>query len=168
MPRANRYFLPGHIWHITHLNSSPVPNVQAVQSLRFVQDVDEDDSDMNFQSYRKTRSAPLFALVVRSEEALRFVRPASGSSKRLRVVARCVTIAGRKQLRSGVWCLSRASRASSAAAERCIAALSRKTEPMRCVNAMRLTTVISAFQSSSCFNHPAPQTKDQERSRIGG
>jgi putative transposase len=40
MPRANRHFLPGHVWHITHLCSSQfqsfqwfnrcaVPNVQS-------------------------------------------------------------------------------------------------------------------------------------------
>jgi hypothetical protein len=37
MPRANRHFLPGHVWHITHrYHGRFVPNVQVVQSLRFV------------------------------------------------------------------------------------------------------------------------------------
>ena len=28
MPRANRHFLPGHVWHITHLNSSRFQSFQ--------------------------------------------------------------------------------------------------------------------------------------------
>jgi len=28
MPRANRHFLPGHIWHITHLRSSQFQSFQ--------------------------------------------------------------------------------------------------------------------------------------------
>jgi hypothetical protein len=28
MPRANRYFLPGYVWHITHLNSSQFQSLQ--------------------------------------------------------------------------------------------------------------------------------------------
>jgi hypothetical protein len=39
MPRANRHFLPGYVWHITHLMQETVPTVQVVQSLRFVQNV---------------------------------------------------------------------------------------------------------------------------------
>src|SRR5215475_14702206 len=44
MPRANRYSVPGHIWYITHRCLGKfVPIVLVVQSLRFVQDVDEDN-----------------------------------------------------------------------------------------------------------------------------
>jgi putative transposase len=44
MPRANRYFLPGYVWHVTHrCRGKFVPIVPVVQSLRFVQDVDEDN-----------------------------------------------------------------------------------------------------------------------------
>jgi hypothetical protein len=47
MPRANRYFLPGHVWHITHQYSSPfqwfdtltMNGILDVQSLRSVQNV---------------------------------------------------------------------------------------------------------------------------------
>ena len=43
MLRANRYFLPGYIWHITHRCPGKfvpiVPVVPIVQSLRFVQSV---------------------------------------------------------------------------------------------------------------------------------
>jgi REP element-mobilizing transposase RayT len=28
MPRANRHFLPGHVWHMTHLNSSQFQSFQ--------------------------------------------------------------------------------------------------------------------------------------------
>jgi hypothetical protein len=37
MPRANRYFLPGHVWHITHRWHRLL--VQVVQSLCYVQAV---------------------------------------------------------------------------------------------------------------------------------
>jgi hypothetical protein len=41
MLRANRQFLPGHVWHITHLRSRPVTIVPIVQPLRSVQIVEE-------------------------------------------------------------------------------------------------------------------------------
>jgi hypothetical protein len=40
MPRANRHFLPGYIWHITII-AQPVPIVPIVQPLRSVQAVEE-------------------------------------------------------------------------------------------------------------------------------
>jgi hypothetical protein len=40
MARANRYFLPDHIWHITHRVAKKfVQNVPVVQPLRSVQAV---------------------------------------------------------------------------------------------------------------------------------
>ena len=50
MPRANRYFLPHYIWHITH----------------------RCDQRVSFQVC--ARATPLFALALRSEKALRSVR----------------------------------------------------------------------------------------------
>src|SRR6266542_3192492 len=42
MPRANRHFLPGHVWHITHrVTKKFVQNVPIVQPLRSVQAVEE-------------------------------------------------------------------------------------------------------------------------------
>jgi hypothetical protein len=42
MPRANRHFLPGHVWHITHrCDRKFVQDVQVVQPLRSVQIVEE-------------------------------------------------------------------------------------------------------------------------------
>ncbi len=38
MPRANRYFLPGYVWHIT-TNAEASSIVQTVQPLRSVQNV---------------------------------------------------------------------------------------------------------------------------------
>jgi hypothetical protein len=40
MPRANRHFLPGYIWHITHrVTKKFVQNVPVVQPLRSVQNL---------------------------------------------------------------------------------------------------------------------------------
>jgi hypothetical protein len=55
--------------------------------------------------------------------------------------------AGRNRSPLGVRRLSRALKANSAS-ERCIAQLSRKTDPMRCVIGVRLTTLISAAKVS--------------------
>ena len=46
MPRANRHFLPGYIWHITHRVAKKfVQNVPVVQPLRSVQDVVQSNTD---------------------------------------------------------------------------------------------------------------------------
>ena len=37
MARANRYFLPGYVWHITGGNI--VQKIQTVQPLHYVQDI---------------------------------------------------------------------------------------------------------------------------------
>ena len=52
MPRANRHFLPGYIWHITHRVAKKfVQNVPVVQPLRSVQDIVQSNTD---ESERKT------------------------------------------------------------------------------------------------------------------
>src|SRR4029434_7811091 len=96
MPRASRHFLPGYVWHITR-NETVSPNrarlstaslrssrykVESVQQFqpfqwlhrfapfKLLKGIKEGD-----RLFRNTRSVPLPALAVRSQETPRFVRP---------------------------------------------------------------------------------------------
>jgi hypothetical protein len=70
MPRANRHYLPGHIWHITHrYRRNFVQTVQAVQSLRSVQTVEEGNGLLS-----ECVIDAVTCIGFSSEETLRFVR----------------------------------------------------------------------------------------------
>ena len=74
MPRANRHFLPGYVWHITHRCHQRKVSAQVC-----------------------ARATPLFALALRSEEEIRSVRARlhrhiqsrSSSNQRYRVKRHC-------------------------------------------------------------------------------
>lgn len=63
MPRANRLFLPGYVWHIT-INAAAGPIVPDVQSLRSVQVAEETEEGTDFFRARDHRRYPVSALGV--------------------------------------------------------------------------------------------------------
>src|SRR5262245_18886878 len=73
MPRANRHFLPSHIWHITHRAQESL--FQSFQSFnRFAPFKPLSRETDKIPLLRNARSAPLFALDFRGKKTLRSVR----------------------------------------------------------------------------------------------
>jgi hypothetical protein len=75
MPRANRHFLPGHVWHIAdrcHAESIGPP----FKSSRFKVQEERNKPErrsFTFREFPNARPTPLLALAFRGQETLRVV-----------------------------------------------------------------------------------------------
>jgi hypothetical protein len=71
MPRANRHFLPSHIWHITHPSGDEFQSFQSFNRFAPFKPLSRETDKIPL--LRNARSAPLFALAFRGKKTLRSV-----------------------------------------------------------------------------------------------